>query len=439
MEKWELKAGEGGYHRISDSNSQIVTTTFPPKAEKEIFGRVPNSEASTWWIVDDVSEKHGQDTYVIRATSRTSLCWSLTSGEDETPVYLQEFKQATQNVWKIVRVPESHTTDQSYTRTLDAGTESSVSKPAPQGRGPRHHAHRGLEDNRADDFTSSPTPGSPMDSRPGTPRRSTTDPTPSAGFDSRRPPGTEVSAYCEPIVQQRPMWSSSNESNCALETQRRSPSLTGKGNTSFSAPVMSKDSDDYSRDVRRDGPELTRGMSYPAPARSSFNARKTAKGKFADDTQSPDDRYVAQKTTSWPHPSDRSPNQPSQTSNFSTVPQRGMNIALESKNPNSNLGRTAQWGEPAPELVDAGDVPLTSLPDHTAIGRHNSTNIPSHSYEYDSSPRMHPSSTTLPRPAMPSSGARYPARGSSQPDDPTISHAGFRTFANHANFAQLGR
>lgn len=102
MEQWEVASCEGSYHTFYNAKfSSYVSSMFPVQPDTEVI----RDSGPRWWILEDLSHKYGPGAYAIRPPSHPHLCWSLTDGEDQTPVCLREYTSTARNIWKIVQVP----------------------------------------------------------------------------------------------------------------------------------------------------------------------------------------------------------------------------------------------------------------------------------------------------------------------------------------------
>lgn len=103
-EKWKAISGPGGQYQFLNAKfSTYITSRIPLEEDGEVVGRVSGAIDSIWWFVENLSS-HGPDAYVIRPSSQPNLCWSLISGEDETPLCLQEFTPNPENIWQVVQI-----------------------------------------------------------------------------------------------------------------------------------------------------------------------------------------------------------------------------------------------------------------------------------------------------------------------------------------------
>ncbi|OSX59423.1 hypothetical protein POSPLADRAFT_1150054 [Postia placenta MAD-698-R-SB12] len=118
-EKWKAISGPGGQYQFLNAKfSTYITSRIPLEEDGEVVGRVSGAIDSIWWFVENLSS-HGPDAYVysgfinsyllpsnlthfisIRPSSQPNLCWSLISGEDETP----EFTPNPENIWQVVQI-----------------------------------------------------------------------------------------------------------------------------------------------------------------------------------------------------------------------------------------------------------------------------------------------------------------------------------------------
>ncbi|CCM01100.1 uncharacterized protein FIBRA_03148 [Fibroporia radiculosa] len=101
VETWKFEPSTLGRHQIRNVKHDCILSAQHPYVPGT---SVVTTERRNWWLLEKLKdEEYGPDAYLIRHNDKRDLCWSLTDGNDDTPVYLQQSSAHRHSAWRIVR------------------------------------------------------------------------------------------------------------------------------------------------------------------------------------------------------------------------------------------------------------------------------------------------------------------------------------------------